>query len=68
LALLEDDGHTDQVIVQTVSRFLKEGPLKLFLEKLATHRLMTGRGDMQAVVPAYAFYPGDHREEGMSPT
>ena len=64
--LLNDAPHPDQVVVQTVSHFFQEGNLKPFLNKVAEHRLMKAKDDLQSVVPSYGFCPSDPQQEGMS--
>ena len=65
-ALLSDPPRADQTVTQTVSHFLDEAHLRPFLTKVAGHRLMKGRGDMQSLVPSYGFHPSQHQQEGMS--
>lgn len=63
--LLDDLPHQDQAVIQTVSHFLEEDHLRPFLDKVARHRLMKGKSDMQRVVPHYGFRPSNPRLEGM---
>ena len=65
-ALLDNDHRADQVVAQTVSHFLNEDHLRPFFDKIATHRRMRHRDNMQSLVPHYGFRPGDHQEEGVS--
>lgn len=64
--LLNDAPHLDQVVVQTVSHFFQEGNLKPFLNKVAEHRLMKAKDDLQSVVLSYGFCLSDPQQEGMS--
>ena len=66
--LLDDLPHLDQVVIQTVSHVLEEGQLRPLLDKVAGHRLMKGRSDMQGVVPSYGFHPDNRQDEGVSAT
>lgn len=65
LSALLDAQHADQTVTQTVSHFLGEGSLRPFLDKVAAHRLMKSKGDIQSVVPQYGFRPSDRA--GTSP-
>lgn len=65
-ALLDDPPDQGQVVIQTVSNFLAEESLLQFLNKVAGHRLMKGKGDLRTVVPSYGFHPSEHQGEGMS--
>jgi len=65
-ALLDDPPHADQVVIQTASRFLDEEHLRPFLNKVAGHRLMKGRGNILGVVPSYGFHPSDPQQGGVS--
>jgi len=62
---LDDLPGLDQVVIQTVSHFLEEKHLKPLLDKVAKHRLMKGRSDMQVAIPGYGFRPGDPARNGM---
>jgi hypothetical protein len=64
--LLDDLPHQDQAVIQTVSRFFEGGHLRSFLDKVAGHRLLKGRYDLQSVVPWYGFRPSNPQQEGMS--
>jgi len=64
--LLDDLPHTDQVVIQTVSRFFEDGNLRPLLDKISGHRLIKGKGDMEGVVPWYGFRPSNPQPEGTS--
>jgi len=64
--LLDDLPNLDQVVIQTVSHFFGEEHLQQFLKKVAGHRLVKSKGDLQSLVPSYGFHPSEHRQEGMS--
>ena len=61
-ALLDDLPKLNQVVIQTVSHFLEESHLRPLLDKVAKHRLMKGKSDMQVVIPPYGFRPGDRTQ------
>ena len=64
-ALLSEPSGTNQVVVQTVRNFLKEDNLRSLLEKVAAHQFMKGKGDLQSMVPQYAFHPSNPQQECM---
>jgi hypothetical protein len=64
--LLDDVPNQDQVVIQTVSHFFEESHLRSFLDKLAEHRLLRGRYNLQSAVPWYGFRPSDPQQEGTS--
>jgi len=64
--LFDDLPHQDQAVIQTVSNFFEGEHLTPFLNKVAGHRLVKGKVDMQSAVPWYGFRPSNPQQEGMS--
>jgi len=64
LALLDDSSQADHTVIHTVSSLLEEDHLRPLLNKIATHRLMKAKDDLQGIVPWYGFHPGNPQREG----
>jgi hypothetical protein len=56
-----------QTVTQTVKAFLKQKPLKNFLDKVSSHPLMAKDKNTQGMVPSHCISPGIPPLEGMAP-